>query len=64
MYMKQCQIEQIRRAAEEIKRLATLENCGLDDQTKENMRLWVQWFVIYANQIIDALEGNVLDKYR
>ena len=64
MYMKQCQIEQIRNAAEEIKRLATLETCGLDDQTKENMRLWIQWFDVYANQIVNALEGNVLDKYR
>lgn len=64
MYMKQCQIGQIRSAAEEIKRLSTLETCGLDDTTKDNMRLWVQWFDVYANQVINALDGNVLEKYR
>ncbi len=35
MYMKKGQISQIRDAAEEIKRLATLESCGLDEETKE-----------------------------
>ena len=64
MYMKNGQIAQIREAAEEIKELATLETCGLDTETKENMRLWVQWFDGYANQIIDALDGMVLEKYR
>lgn len=51
-------------AAEKIKQLATLENCALDDATKENMRLWVQWFDIYANQILEALDGEILDRYR
>lgn len=64
MYMKQGQTTQIREAAEEIKRLATLETCALDYATKEKMRLWVQWFDIYANQILDALDGEVLERYR
>lgn len=63
MYMKKGQIAQIRHAAEEIKDLATLETCGLDAETKENMRLWVQWFDGYANQIIKALDGEILEKY-
>lgn len=64
MYMKNGQIAQIRDAAEEIKRLATLETCGLDEETKEKMRLWVQWFDIQANKIIGALDGNILERYR
>lgn len=64
MYMKNGQIAQIRESAKEIKRLATLETCGLDNATKENMRLWVQWFDAYANQIIGALDGEVLERYR
>lgn len=64
MYMKNGQIAQIRDAAKEIERLSTLETCGLDDETKKNMRLWVTWFGVYANQIIDALDGEILEKYR
>ena len=64
MYMKNGQIAQIRGAAEKIKGLATLETCGLDAETKENMRLWVKWFDMYANQIINALDGKVLDRYQ
>lgn len=63
MYMKKGQIAQIRDAAEEIKRLATLETCGLDEETKEKMRLWVKWFDLEADKILDSLDGNVLEKY-
>ena len=64
MYMKQCQILQIRDAVNEIKRIATLETCGLDEETKEKMKLWVMWFDVYANQIEDALDGKIDYKYR
>lgn len=64
MYLKQGQILQIREAAEEIKRLATLETCMLDEETKEKIRLWVMWFEVYANQITDALDGDILERYR
>lgn len=66
MYMKKGQITQIRDSAEEIKRLATMETCGLmlDDNTREKVHLWVQWFDGYANQIIKALDGEILEKYR
>lgn len=66
MYMKNGQITQIRGAAEEIKRLATMETCGLilDADTREKVYLWVQWFDGYANQIIKALDGEILEKYR
>ena len=63
MYMKKGQIAQIRDSALEIKRLATLEICGLDEETKEKMRLWVKWFDSEADKIINALDGNVLEKY-
>lgn len=54
MYMNKGQIAQIREAAEEIKRLATMETCGLilDDDTKEKVRLWVKWFDAQANKIL------------
>ena len=66
MYMKNGQIAQIREAAEEIKGLATMETCGLilDADTREKVHLWVQWFDGYANQIIKALDGEILEKYR
>ena len=62
MYMKNGQIAQIRGAAEEIKRLATMETCGLilDADTREKVHRWVQWFDGYANQIIKALDGEIL----
>ena len=43
-----------------------METCGLilDDDTKEKVHLWVQWFDGYANQIIKALDGEILEKYR
>lgn len=64
MYMKQGQIMQIRDGVEEIKRLATLETCGLDEETKEKMKLWVTWFDVYANKIERALDGDIDEKYR
>ena len=66
MYMKNGQIAQIQEAADEIKRLATMETCGLilDDDTREKVHIWVQWFDGYANQIIKALDGEILEKYR
>lgn len=64
MYMKQGQILQIREATEEIKRLATLESCGLDAETKEKMKLWVMWFEVHANKIERALDGELDPKYR
>lgn len=64
MYMKNGQIIQIRESVEEIKRLATLETCGLDNETKEKMKLWVMWFDVYANKIERALDGEVDLKYR
>ena len=62
MYMKNGQIAQIRGAAEEIKRLATMETCGLilDADTREKVHIWVQWVDGYANQIIKALDGEIL----
>lgn len=66
MYMKNGQISQIRDAAEEIKRLATMETCGLelDNDTREKVRLWVQWFDRQADKINMALDGKILEKYR
>lgn len=64
MYMKQGQILQIRDAVEEIKNLATLETCGLDEETKEKMKLWVMWFDCYANKINSALDGDLDERYR
>lgn len=66
MYMKNGQICQIRDAAEEIKRLATMETCGLklDDDTREKVWIWVQWFDRQADRINMALDGELLEKYR
>ena len=66
MYMKNGQIAQIRDAAEEIKRLATMETCGLklDDDTREKVWIWVQWFDRQADKINMALDGEILGKYR
>lgn len=66
MYMKKGQIAQIRDAAEEIKRLATMETCGLklDDDTREKVWIWVQWFDRQADKINMALDGEILEKYR
>lgn len=63
MYMKKGQIAQIRDSALEIKRLATLESCGLDDETKEKIRFWVKWFDLEADKIVNALDGNVMEQY-
>lgn len=64
MYMKQGQLLQIREAIEEIHSLASMKNCNLDAETKEKIKLWVQWFDTYAYQIEDALNGEVKEKYR
>ncbi|WP_313069836.1 hypothetical protein [Lacrimispora sp.] len=64
MYIKQGQILQIREAVEEIKKLTTLETCGLDNETKEKMKLWVMWFDVYANQIECALNGELDERFR
>lgn len=64
MYMKQGQILQIRDAVEEIKKLATLETCALDEETKEKMKLWVMWFSCYAIKIELALDGEIDERYR
>jgi hypothetical protein len=62
MYMKQGQLSRIQAAAEEIRRLATMETCGLkdkcgftDDQMKK-IKLWVGWFDIEAEVILKQLE--------
>ena len=63
MYMKQGQILQIREAVKEIKKIATMKNCTLDNETKKKIKLWVMWFDIYANKINDALDNNLDEKY-
>lgn len=64
MYMKQGQILQIREAVEELHRLASLETCGLDDETKKKMKLWVSWIDVYADKIERALDNDLDDRYR
>lgn len=64
MYMKQGQIAQIKDAVEEIHGLASLENCGLDADVREKIKLWVTWFDVYAYQIENALDGDIKEKYR
>lgn len=55
---------QIRDAIEEIHGLASMENCSLDTEIKEKIKLWVTWFDAYAYQIENALDGEIKEKYR
>lgn len=64
MYLKQGQLMQIKDAIKEIHGLVSMENCDLDAETKEKIRLWVMWFDVYAYQIENALDGEVKEKYR
>lgn len=58
MYLGKKREATIRTAAEEIKRLTTLENCGIDfGENKEKVKLWLTWFAIEANKINNALDN-------
>lgn len=57
MYINKKQEGTIRRAAEEISRLTTLETCGIDfGENRDRVKLWLTWFQIEANKITRALD--------
>lgn len=62
MYINKKQLSQINHAVNEIKKLATLETCGLNfldnPDVKQQLRAWTTWFECYAGQI----EGALSDK--
>jgi hypothetical protein len=59
MYLNKNQELQINEGIRELKKLATLETCSLDNDTKEKMKLWVTWIDVYAQEIKDALENKI-----
>lgn len=61
MYLRQSQESIIREAAEQIVTLATLENCGLSPQTKDEIQLWVKWFTSYGVKILNTLDEGKLN---
>ena len=58
MYITKDREGQIIQAAERIKELATLETCGLPDDIKKKIKLWVMWFDVEADKILSAMEGR------
>lgn len=63
MYLKKNQLEQINDGVKELHKLASLENCTLPEDVKKRMKCWVIWIDVFAEQIEDALNDTVWDKY-
>lgn len=59
MYINKKQEATIKRAAEEINRLTTLESCGIDfGDKRDQVKLWLTWFKIEADKITKALDAE------
>ena len=57
------QERQVKDGIRELRKLATLESCSLDNETKEKMKTWVTWIDVYVEKIESALNNDLWDGY-
>lgn len=63
MYIKNGNLAEIAQAAYEIKRLTTLEHCGLADEFTDKQKRWLNWFNMNADKILAQLPDDIKNNY-
>lgn len=59
MYLTKKEVGEMKRAAEEIKRISTLETCSIDfGANRERVKKWARYFDAYANTITKILDSK------